>query len=80
MAMAPDSRVLICDLLVPKRAEPGTDLTAYWMDYAVMMLSGRERNEDEFKHLLDEAGLDLVKVWTQDNGRAWCVVEARLKA
>ena len=77
-AMSQDSRVLIHDLLIPERAVPGTDLTAYWMDYAVMMIGGKERTEAELVALLEKAGLQHVKTWHYGVS-AYAVIEAKIK-
>lgn len=77
-AMSEGSRVLVHDLLIPERAVPGTDLTAYWMDYAVMMISGKERTESEIIALFEKAGLQHVKTW-QHEVSAYAVIEAKLK-
>ena len=76
--MTSDSRVLVNDLLLPERAVPGTDLTAIWMDWAVMQIGGKERTEKEFKDLFDQAGLEHVKTWTMEVS-SFAVVEAKLK-
>lgn len=78
-AMSTESRLLVNDLLIPERAVPGTDLTAYWMDYAVMMIGGRERTEAELVELLEMAGLEHVKTWKMEVS-AYAVIEAKVKS
>ena len=75
-AMSVDSRVLVVDLVTPKRAEPGVDLTPLWMDYAMMAVGGKERTEEEFALLFRDAGLELVTTWMTE-GSSWAVLEGR---
>lgn len=77
-AMAPDSRLLIGEMVVPERADTGTDPTPYWMDMAMLMIGGRERSEKEFSAVLDDVGLQLIKVWKAKVG-VQSVLEVKLK-
>ena len=77
-AMGPKSRLLIAEIVVPDRTEIGEDMGTYNMDVVMLAIGGKERNEKEFKDLLEAAGLELAKIWTAAVG-AQCVVEARLK-
>ncbi|KAI9814557.1 MAG: hypothetical protein M1827_003112 [Pycnora praestabilis] len=77
MSMASDSRLLIAEMVVPERTGGG-DMTAYWMDFAMLVIGGRERSEKDFRDLLDAAGLELVKIWPSAIGPQ-TVIEARLK-
>lgn len=76
-AMAPDSRLLICEMVVPDIPE-GVDKTAYWMDLCMLIIGGKERSESEFSALLDSSGLRLVKIWRSQLG-SQTVIECRLK-
>lgn len=76
-AMAPDSRLLIGEMVVPKEPE-GVDKTVYWMDLCMLIIGGKERSEKEFSALLDSAGLQLVKIWRSKIGPQ-TVIECRLK-
>jgi uncharacterized SAM-dependent methyltransferase len=76
-AMAPDSRLLIGEMVVPDKPE-GVDKTAYWMDLCMLIIGGKERSEREFSELLDSTGLKLVKIWTSKVG-SQTVIECRLK-
>jgi hypothetical protein len=76
-AMKPDSLVLIADMVMPARVGEA-DLPAATMDNIVFVLGGKERTEESFRVVLDEAGLELVKVWRPNVG-AGALVEARLK-
>lgn len=82
-AMAPDSRVLIGEMVVPEYGSerPGNveDMAPYWMDHAMFTFGGRERTETEWKKLFEGAGLKLVKIWRSHAG-SQTVLEARLVA
>ena len=77
-AMKPDSLVLIADMVMPKRVHEA-DLPATTMDNIVLAMGGKERTEQHFMNILDEAGLTLVKVWKAGVG-AGALVEAKLKS
>ncbi|RCI10559.1 hypothetical protein L249_4323 [Ophiocordyceps polyrhachis-furcata BCC 54312] len=78
-AMAPDSRVLICDPVLPPRLGEDNFFIAI-VDHAVMALAGKERTEKAFSDLLDQAGLELVRVWRVSGGaQIGACVEGRLK-
>jgi hypothetical protein len=76
-AMAPDSRLLIGEMVVPEKPE-GVDKTVYWMDLCMLVIGGKERSKKEFSDLLASAGLELVKIWTSKAG-SQTVIETRLK-
>ncbi|KAK3391824.1 S-adenosyl-L-methionine-dependent methyltransferase [Sordaria brevicollis] len=77
-AMSPESRALICELVLPQRvgeAELGTIM----LDHCVMSIAGKERTEEGLRKIFDAAGLDLVKVWRAP-GVTGAVAEGRLKS
>lgn len=76
-SMAPDSQVLICDMVIPERVDEITFASAV-LDNAVLAMGGKERTEEGFRKLLDAAGLDLVQVWRASGVPGGCV-EGRLK-
>jgi pyocin large subunit-like protein len=76
-AMAPDSRLLIAEMVVPELTNTG-DNTVYWMDLAMLVIGGRERSEKDFRALLDSAGLELINIWRSPDGPQ-CVLETKLK-
>lgn len=79
-AMAPDSKVLIADMVMPKRVSEA-DLPAAAMDNCVMVMGGKERTAEGFSKILEDAGLKLEKIWqSRAGGAAGNIVEARLKA
>jgi hypothetical protein len=77
-AMAPDSRVLVADMIVPERVGEA-DFTAAVLDSCVMAMGGKERTEKGFEAIMEPAGLKLVTVWRVPGVPGGCV-EGRLKA
>ncbi|KIW20562.1 hypothetical protein PV08_01137 [Exophiala spinifera] len=78
-AMAPDSKVLIADMVMPKRVYEA-DLPAAAMDTCVMVMGGKERTAQGFEKILDHAGLKLEKIWqSRQGGAAGNILEAKLK-
>lgn len=61
-SMAPDSRVLVCEMVIPQRVDE-LNFAAAVLDQAVMTMGGKERTERAFEALLQKSGLGLVKVW-----------------
>jgi SAM-dependent methyltransferase len=58
-AMKPDGRILIVEMVVPPGNEPGF---GKWLDLMMLLVAGRERTEEEYRHLLSEAGLTMSRV------------------
>ena len=58
--MAPDSRLLIGEMVVPE-TKAVVDKTVYWMDLCMLIIGEKEHSEKEFSSLVDSAGLKLVK-------------------
>ena len=59
-ALAPQGTLLLVEMVVPPNNEPSS---AQAMDLNMLvMLGGRERTEEEYKHLLAEVGFRLVRV------------------
>jgi hypothetical protein len=77
-AMAPSSRLLIGEVVLPSRVPVGGEMTGYWKDVVMLAIGGKERSEKEYGKILDKAGLKLWKVWPFETGEQ-AVVEARLK-
>jgi hypothetical protein len=78
-AMSSKSRLLIAEIVVPARTDVGEDMVTYWMDMVMLAIGGKERSEKEFAALLEEVGLELVKVWPEAVGTQ-SVIEARKRA
>lgn len=78
-AMAEDSKLLISEMLIPVRVDE-MNLTAHTMNVFMLIMRGKERTEEQFKSLLEEAGLDLTEAWRSKPGLAGpCLLEARKK-
>ncbi|KAH8820847.1 S-adenosyl-L-methionine-dependent methyltransferase [Xylogone sp. PMI_703] len=73
-AMAPTSRLLIGEMVVPESPENQPDKTVYWMDLCMLVIGGKERSQKEFESLLATVGLRLVKIWRSKAG-VQCVIE-----
>ncbi|KAK0720760.1 S-adenosyl-L-methionine-dependent methyltransferase [Lasiosphaeris hirsuta] len=78
LSMGPDSRLIVCDMIVPDMVEVGGSKEVYWMDLNLMTMSGKEKSLKEFLHIFDTVGLELVKVWPSGMG-ATSQLETRLK-
>ena len=74
--MAPDSTLLIGEMVIPEQA--GVNKYVYMMDMCMLIIGGKERTESEFSVLLDSVGIRLVKVWASKTGNQ-TVIECRLK-
>ncbi|KAF4587529.1 hypothetical protein GQ602_004222 [Ophiocordyceps camponoti-floridani] len=78
-AMAPDSRVLIFETVLPPQLGEA-NIPAVVIDHAVMAIGGKERTEQAFSAILNEAGLELVRVWRAlGNPTAGACVESKLR-
>lgn len=76
-AMAPDSRLIVCDMLVPDRVKAGGPMTLYWLDFSLLAIGGKERSLGEFENIFSEVGLELVKVY-ESQGSNIAMLETRL--
>lgn len=54
--MAPDSRILICEIVLPNRVGE-MDFPAAVLENAVMTMGRKESTEEEFKKLFEAASL-----------------------
>lgn len=77
-AMGPDSRLIICDMLVPEKVEVGGPMELYWLDFSLLTISGREKTLKEFNEMFDEVGLELIKVYSSGIGST-AMLETKLK-
>ena len=74
-AMADDSRLLVIDALMKPGNEPDPNKD---MDLNIMALTcGRERTEAEFRALLGNSGLQLVRIFDTDPPATLSILEAR---
>jgi hypothetical protein len=79
-AMAPDSRVLIQEQIMPSIiTNPEQQANVAVLDVACMVMGGKERTEEDFTDILDRSGLELVKIWKAEFAPAG-IVEAKMKA
>lgn len=78
-AMGPDSRLIICDMLVPDKVEAFKNPELYWVDLALMCMTGKEKKLGEFNEILEAAGLELVKIHESGFDRT-AMLETRLKS
>ena len=76
--MGPDSRLIICDMLVPEKVEVGGPMELYWLDFSLLTISGREKTLKEFNEMFDEVGLELIKVYPSGIGST-AMLETKLK-
>jgi hypothetical protein len=77
-AMGPDSRLIVCDMLVPSRVTVGVPMQLYLLDFALMIISGKEKTIEEFHQIFDTVGLELVKIYPSGVGET-VMLETRLK-
>lgn len=78
-AMVPSSRLLIGDFVVPEKTHVGDDSMVYWLDFSMMLLTGREKTAEQFQIILEQAGLEMVKIWPSQFGPQ-AIIEARLSS
>ncbi|PHH89344.1 hypothetical protein CDD83_6243 [Cordyceps sp. RAO-2017] len=76
-AMGPDSRLVICELLLPERVQTGASLLPYWTDICLMMIGGQERSLSGYEAIIRDAGLELVQVYRSKDGHN-AMIETRL--
>ena len=76
-AMAPDSKLLLADCVIPERLQEAT-IGAGVLDQLMFCIGGKERTESGFKSILSACGLELVGV-NRVSGSTGAIVEARLR-
>jgi hypothetical protein len=65
-AMRPTSKLLVVEQVLPPANEPSV---GKWLDlHMLVLLSGRERTETEYRDLLGAAGFELTKVIPTSSG------------
>nr|POF02492.1 o-methyltransferase gsfc [Quercus suber] len=75
-AMAPDSKVLIADMIIPDRLDEQS-LPSGLYDMLLMHVGGKERTEAGFDKLLEAAGLKRLNIWMTP-GTPQGIIEAGL--
>jgi O-methyltransferase domain/Dimerisation domain len=76
-AMAEDARVLLVEAVLPDGSEPADgneSLLAKLWDMEMLVIGGQERTEAEYRELLSQAGLQLLRVVPSTS--AYHIVEA----
>lgn len=76
-AMAPDSKVLIADNVMPETGG-AVGITAF-MDIMMLVIGGKERTEKGFRTILDAAGLKLDAMHKAAPPSNYAIIEASLK-
>lgn len=76
-AMATDSRVLVCDTILPSRVQ-GPDAFSYWNDVIMFAIGGKERTEEDWTALFERSGLAVVRFW-KSHMKNMGIVEGRKK-
>lgn len=76
--MAQDSRLLIAECLLP--ADPRDDVGGLmgFQDMAMMCLGGKERTEEGFGRIVNDAGLIIERIWEGEGVGRFVVIECRL--
>ncbi|KAL8902670.1 MAG: hypothetical protein Q9207_004472 [Kuettlingeria erythrocarpa] len=76
-AMTPGySKLLLNEFVIP---DQGADIVGAQVDFTMMCaLGAEERSEKQWRQMLEEAGLRIVKVWTRAQ-EAESIIEAELK-
>ncbi|KLO83146.1 related to O-methyltransferase B [Fusarium fujikuroi] len=77
-AMGPDSRLIICDQLIPDMVEKDKFTDLYWLDFALLAMTGQEKKKADFEEIFEAAGLELVKIYPSAYG-CTAMLEAKLK-
>ena len=75
--MAPDSRLLIAEQVLPERVY-GDKIGAAIFDQVMLCIGGKERTVAAFRHVLEASGMELVEVHPMP-GVAGAIIEGRLK-
>ncbi|KAI9699923.1 MAG: hypothetical protein M1820_006985 [Bogoriella megaspora] len=78
-AMAPDSKLLVSDVVLPSRIENDAHAFFAWNDIGMMVMGGKERTKELFEELLGKAGLKLDHIYHVEAGNRPAIVEASLK-
>lgn len=77
-AMGPESRVVVCEMVVPDRVDLAGASEVYRLDMAMAAIGGKQKTVREWEALFDAAGLELVAVYPSAFS-ATAMLEARLK-
>ncbi|KAK0750730.1 S-adenosyl-L-methionine-dependent methyltransferase [Schizothecium vesticola] len=78
-AMAPTSRVILCEYVMPEGKDLGGDVFPYLLDFLLFMVGGLERTETQWRQLLGSVGLEVVNIWRLKDSPLQADIEARLR-
>jgi hypothetical protein len=73
-AMSKSSVLLLTTRVIPAS---GVDPVTAAMDLSMLTYGGAERTEEHYRRILIDAGLEVVKFWTEEDAQ-WGIFEARL--
>jgi hypothetical protein len=77
-AMSEDSVILIDEMVLPEKGAPWR---ASFYDMTMLAaLAGTERSEKQWYALLEEAGLNIVRIWQYTEECNDCIIEAKRKS
>lgn len=74
MRINPNSRLLICDRILPDR---GVGPAQALSDMNMLVIGGKERSVSQFQRILESEGFKIVKIWGEGNAMNG-IVEAML--
>lgn len=77
-AMAPDSRLLIAECLLPTDPREDAGGLMGFQDMAMMCLGGKERTVEGVERIVRQAGLVVERVWEGEGVGRFVVVECRV--
>ncbi|KAK4109157.1 S-adenosyl-L-methionine-dependent methyltransferase [Canariomyces notabilis] len=78
-AMRPDSRVILCEYIIPEEHDLGHEIFPYVMDFLLFLAGGLERTHRQWQQLLDSVGLEIMNIWPSKDGHPEVDIEACLK-
>ncbi|KAK3942879.1 Demethylsterigmatocystin 6-O-methyltransferase [Diplogelasinospora grovesii] len=82
-AMGPASRVILNEYILPSEEGGnglGKDIFPFLMDFSMFICGGKERNEKQWRELLDSVGLEVVHIWRHPDTPVQADIECRLKS
>lgn len=65
-------------MLIPDMVEVHENKDLYWLDFALMCMTGQEKKRVIFDEIFDYAGLELVHIYPSTYGKT-VMLEAMLK-
>jgi hypothetical protein len=77
--MRPDSRLILCEYIIPEEHDLGHEIFPYVMDFLLFLAGGLERTHRQWQQLLDSVGLEIMNIWPSKDGHPEVDIEACLK-